>query len=261
MKINPVVNTFFDPPAATDQPLDIDELVDLLNTLVHSQIEGSYIPYAIGTSAPSDEGIAWIQVDTDGKPLAIKIFYNGAWRRVYNGMVGEIRGYTGNPNTDFIWDVSNTNPDRGKFIEGGNYDGWYLCNGLHGTPNLTDRFVIGGHMDNSDGHAGYNGGWQTFVDGVSDLKTGGAAKSLIQHVYLPSINADGTGQIVLHGKEYKSSADHKPDFFPIIDFAYNAATNHVAPIVAYGSSPGNGQDPLPTLPPFYALAYIMFIGY
>jgi hypothetical protein len=258
---NPTVLTQFAAPDPTSTPFTIVELVALLNALVNSEIQGSYIPYVIGHDVPGvdDEDKAWIELDTSGRPLAVKTFYNGKWRRIYNGMLNEIRMFWGDPANTADWDSD------GRGIVGGRYDGWQICNGKNGSPNLTDRFMVGAHMDNSAGHVGYSGGWQTFVDGVGDLQTGGAKDIFIQHKYLPSIDPEGTGSLVLHGKEYDSGSNNSPDVAAIIDVHYANATSHVVGLVSYGSAP-SGTPPvpqanLPTVPPFYTVAFMMFTGY
>src|SRR5678815_1302584 len=148
---NPEVVTQFGNPDPDAAPLNITQLVALLNTLITSQIQGSYIPYVIQHGEPgvNDRDKAWIYVDTQGRPVETRIWWeNGsAWRRVYNGMIGEVRMYNGNPGTDFDSD--------GLGNIGGNYDGWHLCNGKDGTPDLSDNFPIAAHMNNADGHTGY----------------------------------------------------------------------------------------------------------
>jgi hypothetical protein len=152
--VNPPVLTQFANPDPNAAPLNITQLVQLLNVLVGSEIQGSYIPYVLqnGTPGMDDTDKAWIELDTAGRPKAVKVYYNGTWRRVYNGMLGEIRGYHGDPSTVF--------DDNGLGKVGLEYDGWHLCNGKDGTPDLSDKFVIAGHMNNSNGHTGYNNGWQ-----------------------------------------------------------------------------------------------------
>lgn len=262
--MNPSLTTTFAHADPTVSPLTVNELIDLLNLLVTTNLNGSYIPYILQSGTPSvdDQDKVWIQLDSGNRPIATKTFYQGKWRRVYNGMIGEIRGYSGNPNNDF--EMGGTDPGAGK-IEG-NYDGWFLCNGKNGTPNLSDKFLIGGHMDDSSGHTGYSDGWQTFVDGENDLKTGGLNKQMIEAVHLPELDVTFT----LKGKEAKESDAHT-DVEALVDTHYANATNHTAlhaikpETLHYGASP-NAEPPLPqkefpVLPPFYALAWIIFRGY
>src|SRR5215469_8248916 len=91
-----------DPNAA---PLTVNELFALLQTVISGEIIGSYIPYIIGGDVPGvdDRDKAWIRLDTAGRPIETKVFYNGNWRRIYNGMLGEIRIFSGDPTITTDW--------------------------------------------------------------------------------------------------------------------------------------------------------------
>lgn len=243
---NPAVLTTFVNPDPNAAPLTVTQLVQLLNSLVSSTIQGTYIPYVISNDTPGadDHDKAWIVLDTNGRPTDIKIWYNGNWRRVYNGMLGEVRGYNGDPTVDFDTD--------GLGLVGGRYDGWHLCNGKDGTPDLSDKFLIGGHMNNSHGHTGYSSGWQTFVDGSTDQKTGGNHSVTLDaaHTYEPPID------VVV----YKRSAPGDTS-----DPAGNLAGVTPEPatdVHLYNNSGGNTTpDPINILNPFVALGWIIFVGY
>ena len=104
--------------------------------------------------------------------------------------------------------------------------GWVLCDGNNSSPDLRDRFVIGAKQDDS-------GTPKTNVSG-SLTQTGGAAS--------------GTVNISISGTTGTNSATG------------NALPNNSA---SYASSShthsfsGSGSDTVNTLPPYYALAYIM----
>lgn len=259
--MNPPVQTTFGNPDPNAAPVNITQLVTLLNTLVFSAIQGSYIPYVLSNTTPGsgDQDKAWIQLDTVGRPIALKTFYNGMWRRVYNGMLGEIRMYNGNPNNDF------DSTGLGKI--GGQYDGWALCNSQNGTPNMTDLFVVGAHMDNSAGHTGYGAnGWQTFVDGVSDLQNGGVNKHTIAAADLPPLDGvNGLSQLMLNGFEAKETSPTHTAVSALVDVHYSDLLPHSVAIANYGSNPNGSpavpQTAVPTLPPFLAVAFIIFVGY
>lgn len=248
-----------DPNAA---PLNLNELIDIFNPLFSSAIQGSYIPYVIGHATPGadDRDKAWIELDSSGRPIAVRTYYNGNWRRVYNGMIGEIRMYSGDPSpSSGVWDTD------GHGVIGKEYDGWQICNGKNNSPNLTDKFICAAHMDNSNGHSGYNAGWQTFVDGKSDLKDGGSKDHLIVASDLPPLDSqNGLATLNLAGKGFKEDTLHD-NAVVIIDNNYGGARDHSAPIATYGSNPNGNppvpQSPVPTLPPFHALAFIVFQGY
>lgn len=255
--MNPPVVTTFANPDPNAAPLDITELVALLNQLVNSQLVGSYIPYIIqqATPSPDDRDKAWIQLDSSSRPIATKVWYNGAaggnWRRIYNGMLGQISAYNGNPNNDFDMTTA-TNP--GKGLLGGNWDGWALCNGNNGTINLTDKFIIGGHIDNSNGHVGYSGGWQTFVDGVNDSQNGGNPNGRLNlteaQTWRPAIPELKVGLFTANG----NTGAPDGDLYGVTDG--NPTRTLINP------DPGNlTPGPVNILPPFIALGFAQFIGY
>jgi len=252
-----------DPNAA---PLTLNELIDILNSLLAMKIDGSYIPYVIqhGTPGADQTDLAWIELDTAGRPLSLRTYYNGHWRRLYSGLIGEIRMYSGDPSDEDIWTTT------GHGVVGGEYDGWQICNGKNGSPDLSDQFIVGAHMNDKD-HAKYDGGWQTFVDGKTMLKTGGSKDHMIAMNELPPFdpgggpNGKGLSDVVLHGHANKDDSPEHGSTSPIVDTQYANLKPEDFLIGHYGSSPdanpADPQMPVPTVPPFYCLAYIIFQGY
>lgn len=236
-----------DPEAA---PLNITQLVTLLNTLVSSTIFGSYIPYVIQHSepGPDDRDKAWIFTDTQGRPVEIRIWWDnsGAWRRVYNGMLGEVRMYNGDPSVDFDTD------GLGKVGE--TYDGWHLCNGRDGTPDLSDRFMIAGHMNNAGGHVGYDDGWQTAISNVDDEKTGGN-----RDITLTDETTWQPARPAITARRHTADGN-APDASGVLLGTGTAATQ----ITLNGGEAVEGRsdpDAISIIPPFIAIGYIIFVGY
>lgn len=242
----PVITQFANPdPAAT--PLNLTQLVQLLNALVASEIQGSYIPYVIQNATPSvdDQDKVWIYLDSQGRPIEHRTFYNGQWRRIYNGMLGEIRLYGGDPTVDF--------DAKGLGIVGGTYDGWHLCNGNDGTPDLSDHFPIGAHMNNQDVQ-GYNNGWLTTILGAAAAThTGGVRDFTLTNdtTYRPP-----TQEIVLYEWSATGNVPANPgDLFGLHNVGSKSDT-------LQNADPGN---PTPTsvsvINPFIAVGLIIFVGY
>jgi hypothetical protein len=242
-------------------------LIDVFNPLFNSVIDGSYIPYIIqsGTPGTDQQGYAWIEIDASGRPISIRTYYNGHWRRVYNGMLGEVRMFGGNPNDTTVWD------GNGAGVIGGIYDGWQICNGKNGSLDLSDRFVVGGTMNNI-GHPGYDptNAWQTFVDGKTSNHSGGFPNHLLTQADLPPFNSiAGTSDVVLSGHGFKADVDHPGNPAALVDTNYGGGDANSVRIGNYGSSPNPSvygtpvtpQTPVPTLPPYLALAFIQFVGY
>jgi len=246
-----------DPNAA---PLTVNELFALLQTVISGEIIGSYIPYIIGGDVPGvdDRDKAWIRLDTAGRPIETKIFYNGNWRRIYNGMLGEIRIFSGDPTITTDWDTN------GHGTIGGTYDGWQICNGKNGSPDFSDRFVLGAHMNGNDGHSQYDNGWQSTITGpngtANDYKQGGLFTETIGNANLPSLSNAAAGEspgLYIHGYESKDGTGH-PDAFPIVDVNYAGMKPHVVELATYGQTP---NVPIWTLPPFISMGYMIFQGY
>lgn len=157
--------------------------------------------------------------------------------------------YNGDPSVDFNSD--------GLGNIGGTYDGWHLCNGKDGTPDLSDQFPLGGHMNNAGGHVGYDNGWQSFVDGKTDQKTGGVkditlnaedtfqpngnmAKLTVGMYNVAGVTGDASGP--LYGDPSVVGADKRR----VLNIESDGNTTPTA---------------IPTVPPFTAIAFIIFVGY
>lgn len=256
MSANPLVITqlsHVDPKAT---PLDINELIDLLNPRLSSVIQGTYIPYVIGhdTPGPNDQNKVWIELDTQQRPIAVKTFWHGSWRRVYNGMLGEIRMFSGDPSNDDIWEISGGTAGKGK--PGEIYDGWAICNGNNGTPDLSDKFIIGGHMNNVD-HPGYvlaDGGWVSWIGNKEGEHEGGQREFKLDekttYMNIPKITV-GQLKIDTGGEDYDAGGllyGH-PSANPDMNTDIQDEIKNTDP------------ESVSVIPPFIALGFIMFIGY
>ena len=104
--------------------------------------------------------------------------------------------------------------------------GWAFCVGGPGIPDLRDRFVVGA------------GGAYTLND------TGGADDHLLTLDNLPDHTHDGTGQLVTPGVSGTNSGG---------GFSFTNGSFVTGGIAA----PWVGGTPVPTIPPYYALYYII----
>lgn len=264
----PFVDVHCGAPDPTASPQDIVQLFALIDTHLSAEIEGDYLTYVMSSTAPGpdDTDKIWLQLDSQGRPIALKKYFGGRWRRIYNGMIGEIRMFSGNPNDGNTWE------DDGRGKPEKEYDGWQICNGNNGAPDLSDKFILAAHMNNAENFDGYGvNGWQAVVDLEPDGKKvyheGGASQSMIKMEHLPPIDgAAGTGKLTLHGAEYKEDADHTPDVMPLIDVHYANLITHDVTLASYGASPNADTLPVtqkkfPTTPTFIAMGFIMFVGY
>lgn len=256
--MNPPVHTQFAPPDPNVTPLNLIQLVEVLNRLVSSEITGDYITYLRQSDppGPDDHDKVWIQVDTAGRPLAVKTFYggtgSGAWRRVYNGMLGEVRGYTGDPSTDF--------DENGLGKIGEEYDGWHLCNGKDGVPDLSDRFLIAAHMNNVDAQGFQDGEWLT-----TQIKSSGDHEGGFREITLNEKNTfQPPGEIgAIHVGRYKITPSggetldaSGPLYGKISD---TDDTKNIDVVVKSTGTPT--PEAINIINPFIALGYIIFVGY
>jgi len=250
---NPHVTTTIAHADPNASPITINELIDTFNPLISTTIGGSYIPYVISSDTPGsdDRDKAWIEVDTVRRPLSIKVWHpnSGAWRRVYNGMLGEVRMYFGNPGYTTSPD-SDFDPDGHGHI-GGRYDGWQICNGKNGSPDFSNREPCGADMTGAGG--GFTlGHWRTNIDGqVYD--TGGQWSETLDagNIPFPTLPARIPVDHYIADGYSKSPAG---GLWGEIDAS---ADKYLLP-----AEPGN---PTPTSrftgDPFFSAAWIIFQGY
>ncbi len=244
-----------DPNAA---PLNLQQLFQLLNLHFISNIVGDYTPYVLQNGEPGsdDQDKVWFELDSQGRPVAIKVHWNGTWRRVYNGMMNEIRGYNGNLNTDF--------DSTGWGKVNGEYDGWHLCNGNDGAPDYSDRFLIAAHM-NEEGHSGYvDNEWVSWIGDDTGKHVGGEKDFTMTDATTWQAASGPVGEakvgmyhITPDGGE-TLGADNKLWGQPsLANDSYNRQV-----VVEGTADAGNlTPDSFPIIPPFVALAWIIFLGY
>lgn len=235
-------NITFAAPDPAAAPLTLTQLVNILNALATVDIPGTFAPYIVSATKPAvdDQDKIWHKIDAVGRPLGTFKFYNGLWRQEYTGIINEVKMYTGDPVVDF--------DSTGLGLPGKRWDGWALSNGQNGTADLSNRFIIGGAMDNT-GITGYTGGlWRTNVSGGS-LSLGGASSitSNATNTYLPSTIATQVKLFTADGNAPSVSGD-----------LYGPGTG----IIITPATAGNPNPPsIPIIPPFFALAYVTFLGY
>ena len=122
--------------------------------------------------------------------------------------------------------------------------GWYLCDGTNGTPNLTNRFIIGADAD--DG-----GVAKTSVTGSATLSGGSKDAIVVEHNHTATDSGhvhqytywDAGGSGLNYGEVSQTSGYVSP----------NTATGYANISVANAGTSGTNAN----LPPYYALAFIM----
>jgi hypothetical protein len=271
----PAILTEFAMPDPGESPLNLQQLFTLANRLVASTISESYLSVVLqnGTPDVQDQDKVWFEKDSQGRPVNIKVFYHGKWRRVYNGMPGEIRGYSGAPGYHDN-DPTSDFDSNGLGNVGGNYDGWGLCNGKNGRPDYSDKFLLGAHMNKADSHTDYNNGWQAYIKtekNPTDKKTGGQFEVTLDdtNTFRPATNDLWVGR-------WKADNPARDDASLIYGFPKKILTgqhqgepepndppNHQIITGDKGRTPDTDPpiEAIPTLPPFIALGWIVFVGY
>ena len=108
-------------------------------------------------------------------------------------------------------------------------DGWSLCNGANGTPDLTDKFILGAGANYSVGSIG---GEETVVLTVDQIPS--HSHEFIRHQATSDETSNG-------------------------DSGYGAS-NKTLDMVTTSTANTGGSQAHNNMPPYYALCYIMHIG-
>ena len=245
----------FDNPDPLDKTADFTAFVALLNVLIRGEIEGDYFSSVVGDATPSvdDQDKVWYRTDGQGRPIGTYHFYAGAWRREYDHRLGEIVAYSGNPMVDFA------GPGHSGTV-GGEWDGFQLCSGENGSPNFTNKFIVGAKMD--DLAVGFDGlHWKTSVDGTTKQESL-SGKGVVE---LTEDNVPHAERAELRTGRW--DADIPSLFAPGDIYGFPLQTGFPdagVPANAHVLIPGEAAIPkisFPTLPNYYALAYCVFFGY
>jgi hypothetical protein len=235
-------------PAPACYPSDVNGMLRLcaegggLSGTIPDQAGGG-IYVSSSPPASSLTNKVWYKIDGAGRPLGVFMFYNGNWRKVYTGVgLREIRQYYG---TNAVFDSS------GRGLVGGDFDGWAVCNGNNGTPQLHGCNLKGGLMGAQVGQG--DGRWSDMETPGTWVESGGTygpRKINIQN--LPELIYEIFGVANTKG----SSSGYGlgvPTDIPI-NFGYVAGGS------GGGTTQGSPNTPL-AWETYTVVAHIMFIGY
>lgn len=236
-------------------PETFTEALDQIRALLSASL-ADFSPYIVQSSAPGvdDQDKIWQRTETDGRFVGTYLFYNGFWVLPVPPLGARIGYYSGDPTGQFDGTGLGLPGDGPVALDA---YGWAICNGQNQTPNFSDRFLIGGRLDNN-GFTGWDpelevwrsnitGGPET-VGGVTEITLDASttfqpAKDAIRAAhYSAQENArDDTGGI--YGKV--GSNDTQGDPFDLV--------------------PADAGNETPTaisvVNPYYALAIIQWVGY
>ena len=135
-------------------------------------------------------------------------------------------------------------------------DGWSLCDGSNGTPDLRDKFVIGASVDDEDGA-------NTTVTGTAS-KTGGSADAVVvEHSHTGNTN---TGGQHTHTAENNGSYNDSGGGTAVAgrtnsqSLASLNLSQHEGHTHGFTTANTGVLGTNKNLPPYYALAFIMYVG-
>lgn len=126
-------------------------------------------------------------------------------------------------------------------------DGYKLCNGNNGTPNLRNQFILGAYSDNAS----------VAYPNVPPNNTGGSANAVVV-AHSHNFTIGGTERTTISVTTGVTESDETVDERggePVQVLEEVKASNSSVSIVAKGSSATNAN-----IPPYYSLAYIMRIS-
>ena len=136
-------------------------------------------------------------------------------------------------------------------------DGWHICDGTNGTPNLQDRFVVGA---GSIYAVGATGGEATHKLTVAEMPSHNHSLSLSgltcnsagshSHTFTYAYDGPSGGQSISGSSSYEMQTR-----------TTSTSGGHTHTISGYGSIGSSGSgNAHNNLPPYYALCYIMKIA-
>jgi len=187
------------------------------------------------TPAPEQQNSLWLKTEVSGRQIGWFTFFNGAWKR--GGF--PILAYMQYQGPSSVFDGT------GKGNSGTQVEGFHLCNGQGGTPDLRNKFIIGANS--------YNTAWVTNILGLGlDTTTGGESTVRLTKSNLPELTFTlpiGRG-------------DGGSDRFQYGNTTNSGTYDRSIPGTGDGTDDPTGAPAVPhsNLPPFFASAIIQFTG-
>ena len=129
---------------------------------------------------------------------------------------------------------------------------WSLCNGINGTPDLRDKFIIGASAD-SGGQA------NTTITGSTTKSGGTKDANTVTHTH--TITDPGHFHNTRGSRQVQAGGDNSGPFvtesdWAASDYQYKTSANVTGITIDSAGSSGTNQN----LPPYYALAFIMRVS-
>ena len=123
-------------------------------------------------------------------------------------------------------------------------NGWFLCNGSNGTPDLRNRFVVGAGSTYAVNATGGS------ADAIVVSHSHSATSTVVDNGHIHNIN-DISGS----GSGFYGIDGVSRSFEGVINNAISLATTGISVLTSISTTGSSGTNA--NLPPYYALAYIM----
>lgn len=245
----------FATPAPEVQPPTFADAVAELNILAQVTIEGSATTYVVSQAEPGvdDRDKLWIKIAAPDDHLVGEFyFWQGFWRKTNTPRPYSIHMFSGDPAVYFDVD--------GKGIRGAEYDGFVLCDGRNGSIDLSDKFIVAAHMNNT-AVVGYDAasGWRSTIAGGIDvsggetsitLDAGNTFQAATPGLAVGTWKADGNTPNAGSGLLGVQHPEIPGDVVTILPATDEVSIDSTPPI-----------DAIPIIPPFYSLAFVAWVGY
>ena len=141
-------------------------------------------------------------------------------------------------------------------------DGWLLCDGNNGTPNLIDRFVLGGEISNASG--------KNNLTLTGDINNKSIKKDTSSENINITVEVKGhvlsIDEIPAHTHTYHGFGNTSANIGSGSSYGENGSqkTGSVGGSKSHSHGASTGNTPhkhnVDTIPPYYILAFIMFAG-
>jgi hypothetical protein len=223
-------------------PDDMQGVLQAIPQFTNYSLDDNGADVTINATGGRDLNGLWVWMLNQYKlPPRLMTGYRGGWWQLYTGKPGEIQCLMGYPSGYF--------DGSGRGIEYSGWEGWQLCNGQNGSPDLHSFFVVPGYR--FDG-----AGWITNIAGYDAYGNPGGR----------------TFQIFVYNFPIVSVWINSTDFFKRTNAGVGGLWSVWQPTIPTDSHSAawyyyldNWQQmqqiPISRIPPYIALGYAMFIGF
>ena len=257
-------------PGSYQPPTDMQGLLEAVPKFTDYEMQDTGANVNISTNGAGADGnglFIWM-LNAYKLPPRVLTGYRNDWWTVYDGKPGEIRMLIAAWSSYF--DAS------GRGIHWGLWEGWALCNGQNGTPNLSNMFIIPGYRWDGAGwltnvytYSTYNGAsmatewWtQNPVDayGLRTLNNTFTI-SLVNLGNWASEAGAATLDINYNGFYTWAKGGHGGGWMITAPDSAGGGFNYATWTYPLDQSPYMVNSPISRIPPYIAVGYAQFVGY